>query len=177
MMTMPNKTIYVADADLALFQRAQDLTGDSLSATITQALRRLVDVEESKARGFEEVMVKVGSGKARRAQRFQGLLLAKEGRTTKEGRVETYRVYQGRTGRFVVHLDRTAGYRHTAGPDGKATGWRKHLAAEQQWGELPATSTLEVVDELDALREKVPDTLYDIVAEAVSLPQVEDLDV
>ena len=174
---MPNKTIYVADGDLSLFQRAQDLTGGSLSATITQALRRLVDVEEGKARGFEEVTVKVGPGKARRTQRFQGVLLGEQGRTTKEGRVETYRVYQGRTGKFVLHLERTVGYRHTAGPDGKTTGWRKHLASEQQWGELPAMSTLEVVDELDGLREKVPAALYEIVAETVSVPQVEDLDV
>ena len=38
-------------------------------------------------------------------------------------------------------------------------------------------STLEVVDELDGLREKVPAALYEIVAETVSVPQVEDLDV
>jgi EXLDI family protein len=174
---MPNKTIYVADGDLPLFQRAQELTGDSLSATITEALRRLVDVEEGKAQGFAEVRVKVGSGKALRTQRFQGVLLAEQGRTTKEGRVETYRVYQGRTGKLVLHVHRTAGYRHTAGPGGSTTGWRKHLVAEQQWGELPATSTLEVLDDLDALREKVPADLFDIVAEGVSVPRVEDLDV
>ena len=34
---VPNKTIYVADTDLPLFQRAQELTGDNLSATIVRA--------------------------------------------------------------------------------------------------------------------------------------------
>ena len=34
---MPNKTIYVADGDLPLFDRAQELTGGNLSATITRA--------------------------------------------------------------------------------------------------------------------------------------------
>ncbi len=34
---MPNKTIYVSDADLPVFQRAQELTGGNLSAAISKA--------------------------------------------------------------------------------------------------------------------------------------------
>ena len=59
---MPNKTIYVADDDLPLFQRAQELSGSNLSATITRALRRLVELEEGKLEGYEEITVRVGPG-------------------------------------------------------------------------------------------------------------------
>ncbi len=40
---MPNKTIYVADGDGPLFERAQALAGGNLSAAIAQAIRQLVD--------------------------------------------------------------------------------------------------------------------------------------
>src|SRR5690348_14808983 len=37
---MPNKTIYVADSDLPLYEQAQAMAGGNLSAAIAQALRR-----------------------------------------------------------------------------------------------------------------------------------------
>src|SRR5947209_13077271 len=73
---MPNRTIYVADADLPTFEKAQELAGENLSATIAQALRRFVEAEEAKASGFEEVTVKVGKI-AHSYKRFRGRLLAK----------------------------------------------------------------------------------------------------
>jgi hypothetical protein len=45
-VVVPNKTIYVSDGDLPLYQRAQELAGDNLSAAIAAALRRYVDVED-----------------------------------------------------------------------------------------------------------------------------------
>ena len=47
---MPNKTIYVSDADVPTFERAQELAGGNLSATIVQALRRFVEMEEAKGK-------------------------------------------------------------------------------------------------------------------------------
>src|SRR5215469_14987269 len=61
--SMPNKTIYVADADLPTFERAQELAGENLSATIACALRRFVKTEEARQQGFEEISLKVGSRK------------------------------------------------------------------------------------------------------------------
>ncbi len=72
---MPNRTIYVSDADLPLFERAQQL-GGNLSATIAQALRRYMEAQERKSAGFEEVRVKVGKI-AYVQKRFMGRLLAK----------------------------------------------------------------------------------------------------
>jgi EXLDI family protein len=73
---MPNKTIYVADADLPVFERAQELAGENLSSTIVQALRNFVQAYETRAAGFRDVVVKVGSEIYTRKQ-FRGRLLAK----------------------------------------------------------------------------------------------------
>ena len=43
---MPNKTIYVSESDLPLYERAQELTGGNLSQAITRGLKRLVELEE-----------------------------------------------------------------------------------------------------------------------------------
>ena len=57
---MPNKTIYVSEGDLPIFQRAQELAGGNLSSAIARALRRYVDLEEGLREGFDEIIVRVG---------------------------------------------------------------------------------------------------------------------
>ena len=39
---MANKTIYIADEDLAVFQKAQEIAGESISKVIAKALRQYV---------------------------------------------------------------------------------------------------------------------------------------
>ena len=172
---MPNKTIYVSDADLPVFQRAQELTGGNLSAAISQALRRLVEVEEGRLQGFDEITVGVGPG-ATKLQRFQGVLLVDWHRTT-SGREDRYRVYRTRSGRFAVHLARGEEFVHSAGTDGRLTGWRKHLSPEQQWGQVPASASLEVHESLEQLRAAVPAELASLVQAQSAPPEVEDLDI
>ncbi len=172
---MPNKTIYVSDADLPVFQRAQDLTGGNLSAAISKALHQLVEIEEGRLEGFEEITVRVGVG-AKKLQRFQGVLLVEWNRTTSSG-VEHYSVYRTRTGRFAVHVTRPRGWVHSAGKDGQLTGWRKHFAAEQQWGQVPASATLEVFETFEELQEAVPVELAALVETTATEPEVEDLDI
>ena len=172
---MPNKTIYVSDADLPLFQRAQELAGGNLSQAISRGLRHLVELEEGRLEGFEEITVHVGTGKVRR-QRFMGVLLVEWAHSSKE-RTEQFHVYLSRTGKIVLHVERSPEWFHHGGADGKATGWRKHLSADQQWGSTPATATLEIFDTVEELREKVPTELYDLVAAAAEQPAVEDLDI
>jgi EXLDI family protein len=172
---VPNKTIYVADDDLPLFQRAQELSGSNLSATITRALRRLVELEEGKLEGYEEITVRVGPGTGRR-QRFFGVLLAQWERSTKD-RVEKFHVYRSRTGKFVVHVHRSAEILWTAGADGTAQGWRKHFSSDQQYGSTAPTATLDVVDSLDDLRPLIPAELYDLGAMTADQSAIEDLDI
>jgi len=173
---MPNKTIYVSDADLAVFARAQELTGGNLSAAISKAVRRLVEVEEGRLEGFEEITVRVGVAPGK-LQRFQGVQLADWNRTDSSGGQEHYRVYRTRAGKFAVHVARPKGFVHTAGKDGSLTGWRKHFAADQQWGETPAAATLEVFESFEELRVAVPAELAALVEAYATRPEVEDLDI
>src|SRR5262245_17472086 len=69
---MPNKTIYVSEDDLPLFERAQELSGANLSSAIVRALRRFIEVEEARQRGFDEITVTVNSEGAYRRKRFIG---------------------------------------------------------------------------------------------------------
>ena len=176
---MPNKTIYVSDDDLPLFQRAQEIAGGKLSTAISAALRRYVEVEEGRQQGFEEVVVRVGPGLGRK-QRFCGVLLAEMQQSGNE-RDETYRVYRTRTEKFVVHHERSEAHVNT-GPNAEKyrTGWRAWVgdwSANQSWTRIPADSTLRIADDLDALREIIPSELYELVLDAVTQPTIEDLDI
>jgi EXLDI family protein len=173
---MPNKTIYVSDGDLALYQRAQELAGDNLSAAIAAALRRYVDVEEGRREGFDEIIVRVGPKPGRKV-RFSGLLLGEWVNTT-PSRVETFRVYRGRTGKYVLHIDRSPDFT-MVDAEGKPAGWRAYLGLDWNvsYSTSPGDSTLEVVESLEELRTRIPPQLYDTVAGSAKQPPVEDLDI
>ena len=172
---MPNKTIYVSDGDLPTYQRAQELAGDNLSAAIAAALRRYVEVEEGRREGFDEFIVRVGPGKGRKV-RFTGVFLG-EWVNTSYSRVETFRVYRGRTGKYVLHVERSPDF-SVLNAEGKPAGWRGYLGiGEISYGNTPGESTLEVIESLDDLRDKIPPQLYDSVAASARHPAVEDLDI
>ena len=176
---MPNKTIYVSDDDMPIYRRAQAIAGGSLSAAIATALRRYVEIEEGRDEGYDEIVVQVGPGKGRK-QRFSGLLLGEWSKSTNEGE-ETYRVYRSRTGKYVVHAERSERWASTD-PDAEKwnTGWRAWVgnwSANQTWTVSPAESTLHVVDSLEELRGMLPPELYDLVADAAETPNIEDLDI
>lgn len=174
-VAVPNKTIYVSDGDLSLYQRAQELAGGNLSAAIAAALRRFVELQESLQAGFEEVTVRVGLGSGRKV-RFTAALVG-EWMDTRQGRAETFRVFRGRRGKYVLHVERSADF-WMVGPDGKPAGWRGHLGiGDVRYGSTPRESSLEVVDTLDELRDKVPAELFEIVARSARQPNLEELDV
>ena len=175
---MPNKTIYVSDEDLPLFKRAAELAGGSLSAAIGAALRRYVDSEEGRTEGFDEVTVRVGVGVGRKV-RFSGVLLGEWGESTAT-KVEEFRVYRTRSGKFAVHVSRSPEW-----TDGHSTGnwvrdlsnWRVMLGIDgSSWSFSQGEATLEVADRLEDLAGKIPAGLYAIVAELADEPAVEDLD-
>ncbi len=173
---MPNKTIYVSDDDAPLYAKAQELAGGNLSAAIVSALRRFVDIEEGRREGFDEITVRVGPGRGRLV-RFSGALVGEWANSTSSS-VAVYRIYRGRTGKFVVHTERTPEWfsRDAEGKD--VTGWRSWLGIGVfSWGQTPGESTLEVYDTLEAMRDKIPAPLFEMVDSAVSHPAVEDLDI
>jgi EXLDI family protein len=173
-VAVPNKTIYVSDGDLRIFQRAQELAGGNLSAAIATALRRYVDVQEGMREGFDDIVVRVGIGAGRKV-RFVGVLVGEWQEPSR--RAERYRVYRGRRGKFVLHVER--------GPDwwmvdaeGKPAGWRGHLGiGDVRYGEAPRESSLEVVETIDELRDKVPPELFEMVVRAARQQTIEELDV
>ena len=174
---MPNKTIYVSDDDLPLYKKAQELAGN-LSSAISIALRKYVELEEGRLEGYDEITVRVGRG-AGRKQRFSGVLLAEGGRSSKNG-YEAFKVYRSRTGKFVLHADRSNLYSMGADDEQYLSGWRSWIGnwgTDQSWSMAQGEATLDVVDTIEELRELIPEDLYELVEEASNHPTVEDLDI
>ena len=174
--SVPNKTIYVSEGDLSLFDRAQEIAGGNLSGAIATALRRYVEADDARREGFDEITVRVGSGAGRKV-RFSGILLG-EWANSSWSRYETYRVYRGRTGKYVVHVERTPEFQ-TLDAEGKPAGWIQQLTGlgNVSFKSAPGESTLEVVATLDELRDKIPPQLFEIVERGARQPPVEDLDI
>ncbi|WP_405063179.1 EXLDI protein [Kribbella sp. NBC_01505] len=174
---MPNKTIYVSDNDLPLYQRAQELAGN-LSSAISVALRKYVELEEGRLAGYDEITVRVGRGSGRK-QRFSGVLLAEGGRSSNSG-YEAFKVYRSRSGKFVLHADRSGLYTQGADDEKYLTGWRSWVgnwSADQSWSMAQGEATLDVVDTVEELRALVPEDLYELIEMAAEQPAVEDLDI
>jgi hypothetical protein len=197
---MPNKTIYVADADQPLFERAQELAGGNLSAAIVTALRRYVESEETREEG--EIVVKVGEHGAYAKKRFQGRLVGRYVAPSPDhSRMLIYRVYQTPKGNFAVHQKETPNWsRHKwgswerawensmgefflqafggkppGGPPNRPGGWGEGY--ESDWWH--PTLRLDVYASLDELRGKIPDPLFQAVAGTVQHGDqgIEDLDI
>jgi len=172
---VPNRTIYVSDDDQPLYKRAQELAGDNLSAAISQALRRYVDLEDARASGFDEIVVKVGAGAGRKV-RFSGVLLG-DWIDTEGERFEHYLVYRGPTGKFALHIERAEHWDMRDAEGNQLTGWRAWTGIGMAaGGGKPAHATLDVVETLEELRERVPAQLYEMVAALIDQPYVEQLD-
>jgi len=112
---VPNKTIYVRDEDLPIFEQAEELGGDSLSAVIAEAVKRFVSAEKAKAAGFEQFTLEVGRVNSRGADdvrkiRFVGRKLAGQtaytGQTSsQDDRGTDYQIYQTKAGKIIVHWE------------------------------------------------------------------------
>lgn len=174
---MPNKTIYVSDDDLPLYKKAQELAGN-LSSAISIALRKYVELEEGRLEGYDEITVRVGRGTGRK-QRFSGVLIAEGGRSSKNG-YEAFKVYRSRTGKYVLHADRSNLFSVGADDEQYLSGWRSWIgnwSSDQSWSMAQGEATLDVVDTIEELRDLIPEDLYELVEEASNHPTVEDLDI
>lgn len=174
---MPNKTIYVSDDDLPLYKKAQELAGN-LSSAISIALRKYVELEEGRLEGYDEITVRVGRGTGRK-QRFSGVLIAEGGRSSKNG-YEAFKVYRSRTGKYVLHADRSNLFSVGADDEQYLSGWRSWIgnwSSDQSWSMAQGEASLDVVDTIEELRDLIPEDLYELVEEASNHPTVEDLDI
>jgi EXLDI family protein len=184
---MPNRTIYVADADLPIFEKAQKLVGDNLSAAIAQALHYFVEKEEAKRSGFEEITVKVGKGRPYLTKQFRGRLLAKRSIRIQNGtRILTLVLYQTAKGRFAMYSKNTANWSDWT----QSSKWSRKSASNWNW-DLDYDSSnydwsssfeddehrLDVNDTLDELRDNIPEELYESIVKYISGEDVEILDI
>ena len=159
---MPNKTIYVSETDLPVFDKAQQMAGGSLSSAISQALRRYVEDQEMLDERFEEVSVEVG-----RVYRV-------DKRFIRELRVEKRFL-----GKQIISW-RTAIPRSLApsctistrrpGAVTRSTRDRPNHDYEGDDEEEDPTSELrlDVFDSLDAIRATLPEELYEATVQAAS---------
>ena len=69
---MPNKTIYVSDNDLSLFEEAKEIAGEALSSVIATALKEYIARNKSISQGMKELSLSVGPAAAEREVRFVG---------------------------------------------------------------------------------------------------------
>lgn len=153
-VTMPNRTIYVSEADLPIFEEAQRLAGGNLSATIARALRRFVESRQARSGGFEEITVQVGKV-AYVPKRFAGRPLAR-GQTGgwSDRERTTYEVFQTARGRFALY--------------------RKNRV---NWEDDRDECRLDVFDTLEELRPHLPEELYGAVGLSLRDDPVEVLDI
>jgi len=171
---MPNKTVYVSDDDLPLFQRAQELVGGNLSGAIVTALRRFIELEEGRQSGFEEIVLRVGHNGIRQV-RFSGQLLS-DTHDYSDKSFKSVRVYHSRKGKYVVHTQHSkwSDYPTETSWIKDITNWRRMLGVgDPDWGEF----TMDIYDSVADLKGKVPDTIYERVAGVAGRPAIEDLDI
>lgn len=171
---MPNKTIYVSDRDLALFDRAQALAGGNLSAAISQALTRYVEIGEAADAGMHEVIVQVGPSGMRQRKRFVGAAVAHHQR--KGGRrsiFERYIAYRTARGSYAVHVRRD----WSPVPIPFDVDYDVGVPGRPGADESDRDYTLDVYPDVDALCAAVPRELCTMVRTHSRTPTVEDLDI
>ncbi len=187
---MPNKTIYVSDDDLPLFERAQELAGSNLSSAIVRALRRFIELEEARQHDLDEITVLVGTAAIHKQKRFVGTRLARWIQKRAKGKgIEILNVYRTAGKRFALHIRTMPDWQEEFGdPDlaGDPNNWgigngflKKILSWGYDWETFKVSGehTLEVFETLEELKAHIPDVLFKLVTQVMDGPEIEDLDI
>jgi EXLDI family protein len=188
---MPNKTIYVSEDDLPLFERAQEVSKSNLSSAIVRALRRFIELEEAKERGLDEITVIVNSQGAHRHKRFVGQRLARGLQPTVNGKgTRILNIYRTAGNRYALHTRTIADWEMEWGdPDiarhprnwGVADGILKRLTSwgYDDWDAFKEAGdyTLEVFETLEEMKPHLSPELYRMVTQAMEGPEIEELDI
>ncbi|MDF2909529.1 MAG: hypothetical protein K0Q56_409 [Sporolactobacillus laevolacticus] len=165
---MPNKTIYVPDADLQVFDQAQEVSGKNLSATIVQALRFFTKIGEGK--GFEHIEVSEGEDGFYKRKRFIGRELASASVHDEDhALLTTYVVYETTHGRYAVFireqkripLEQSIEHELKKRIMEKIAGENiNRIPFPKEIEETADTRKLEVYNSIDALAGHIPGDLY-----------------
>jgi EXLDI family protein len=168
--TMPNRTIYVSDADVPLFEKAQALAGGNLSAAIAQALRRFVEAQEIRNSGFEEITVRVGK-QAHVYKRFQGRLIARGYALAQhDTRRIYYQIYLTPKENLAVYIRNLPNWNYWSGSKDRRRRWPSEDWSSEDWSTWNDDENeyrLEVYASLEELESNVPPELFTAVAQAL----------
>jgi EXLDI family protein len=185
---MPNKTIYVSDNDLPLFDRAQSLADGNLSAAIAQALAEYVrSADVDRLHQYDSFTVSVGPAGSRRKKRFLAVCLARWQYTVAKGdSVEELVAYWTVRERVAIHRRTGPGRGHRSDPGQIAglgrprrsawAGPAASIADVEAWDDQ-SDAVLEVYDTLGEFAARVPPEFARLVADAVATLQIEELDI
>jgi EXLDI family protein len=169
---MPNKTIYVTDDDIEIFERAQKLAGSNLSATIAAALKRFVEIEEKKNEGFEEIPVRIGENGLYNQKRFIGKELGRTQFLNEDGNKATVIiVYETAKQQYAVYTQEV----HRAKDDLMKLATEQKLASKlgvqvditidsSVWAK-GNTYRLDVYKTSEELKVAIPTELYNAIFE------------
>ncbi|MCL2140376.1 MAG: EXLDI protein [Dehalococcoidia bacterium] len=144
---MPNKTIYVSQNDISVFDEAQQIAGEAMSSVIAKALREYVARHQEKSRGMREISVRVGGKDAQREQRFVAIEMGKWKGVSddKQWWMETT-IYNTQKGNWAVLLD----YK------GKTMLTREAWQDPNAWGAQQRFTELAVSERYDDWQGKLP---------------------
>jgi len=186
---MPNKTIYVSDDDLPLFERAQELAEDNLSAAVVRALRRFIEIEQARQEGLEEITVLVGIVGSFRRKRFLGTHLVRWLKKSARGKgkgTDVLNVYSTAGGRLALQTRTIEDWEFSWGdPEnwGNPKNWtlwsKMFRGGNTDWDPSKeyGVYTFEVYESLEDLRPHVPEEVYEAVTQVIDAPPLEELDI
>jgi EXLDI family protein len=187
---VPNKTIYVSDDDLPLFERAQELSGANLSSAIVRALRRFIEIEEASQRGLDEITVIVNADGAHRRKRFLGQRLVRWLQPTASGKgTEILIVYRTAGKRYALHTRSIPDWELSWGDPANVddpNSWgvgngvlQKLMSWGHDWEKYRESGnfTLQVFETLEDLKSHVSNDLFKAVGLAMEGPEIEELDI
>ena len=154
---MPTKNVYIAEADLPLFEQAARLAGGN-SAAVVAGIR--LYLEHHGKKGRREMMGTVEL-------------------EVDDGPVQTFRVYATAKGQYAVHTRDDPDWTGMGSRDwdsAEADGADGARTWEGEWWR-PRERSLLVFPDAASMRGRLPDGLVDEVERMGAGPQVEDLDI
>jgi hypothetical protein len=118
-----NKTVYLRDEEVPLWERARELSGDKLSPVIVAALKRFVAEREAEAKGYQRIEVSFNDSDDHdlpKIKAFYGRWIFDREKPLKEwhrgtGKYDLYSVAEAAKGSIVV-------YKENHGAGGNVTG-------------------------------------------------------
>jgi hypothetical protein len=155
---VPNRTIYIREADAELWQEAERLAGGNISRLIADALRLYVDDKDRKEQGMKSIKLDLGGIGSPRWVQFEGRWLVKpdeEDARPADPSGEAgffYGVALTRRGNIAVYIDHVDHH---------------------------GDARLETFPSLDAAAVEgvVPEEIYEMAEAAIGPDHVEELDI